>query len=149
MDNVQKRNICTDVPLSQTFRQFSYNFWTPNSNSLISVATNRLSLYNLGSDPMKNTVYSYRILLCYIATSCSTVHIGQQILLFQRRVTIQLHSKQSWRGPHRKHLFVTYCYSRVFTALSSVIISQYFGKFLRAKRLAASQVILSSMELVS
>jgi hypothetical protein len=48
--------------------------WTPNSNSLISLATCRLSLYSLASDPMENTVFSCRVLLCYQAASCSTVH---------------------------------------------------------------------------
>jgi hypothetical protein len=40
----------------------------------ITLATNRLSLYNLGSDPMKNIVLSCRLLLCYLAMSCITVH---------------------------------------------------------------------------
>jgi hypothetical protein len=38
------------------------------------LATNRLSLYCLGSDPMENTVFHRRVLLCYLTMSCSTVH---------------------------------------------------------------------------
>jgi hypothetical protein len=43
-----------------------------NFSNLI-LATNTLSLYSLGSDPIENTVFSCRI-LCYLATCCSTVH---------------------------------------------------------------------------
>jgi hypothetical protein len=45
-----------------------------NSNSLFSLATNGLSSCSLGSDPMENTVFSSWVLLCYLATNCSTVH---------------------------------------------------------------------------
>jgi hypothetical protein len=38
------------------------------------VVTNRFSLCTLGSDPIENTVYFCRVLLCYLATRCSTIH---------------------------------------------------------------------------
>jgi hypothetical protein len=38
------------------------------------LAANRLSLYSLGSDPMGNTVFSCRVLFCYLTTSFITVH---------------------------------------------------------------------------
>jgi hypothetical protein len=43
------------------------------SNSLIPLATKRLSLYRFGSDPMENTFFSCPVLFSYLATSCSTV----------------------------------------------------------------------------
>jgi hypothetical protein len=48
---------------------------------LIPIATNRLLLYSLGSDPMENTAFSCRVMMCYQATSCSTVHREHFLLL--------------------------------------------------------------------
>jgi hypothetical protein len=56
------------LPTLRNSTQFS------NCNSLIPLATNRLSLYSLRSDPMESTVFSCRVFLCYLATSCSMIH---------------------------------------------------------------------------
>jgi hypothetical protein len=49
-------------------------------SNLISLVTNRLSLYSLGSDTIENTVFSCQILLCYLATRCSMVHNAAPIV---------------------------------------------------------------------
>jgi hypothetical protein len=41
---------------------------------LIPLGRNRILLYSLGPDPVENTVFSCRVLLCYLVTSCSMVH---------------------------------------------------------------------------
>jgi hypothetical protein len=38
------------------------------------LATNRLSLYSLGSGPIENTVFSFRVSLCYLPRRNSMVH---------------------------------------------------------------------------
>jgi hypothetical protein len=46
----------------------------PHFHTGFNLAINRLCLYSLGSDPIENTVSSYRVLSCYLARRYSTVH---------------------------------------------------------------------------
>jgi hypothetical protein len=68
---------------SEDSTQFSSNYFSLflqllNSqfqfSNLISLATNRISIYNLGLDSIENAVFSCQVLLCYLATHCSIVH---------------------------------------------------------------------------
>jgi hypothetical protein len=51
-----------------------WRYSSPPPHGIIPLATNILSFYSLGSDTMENTVFSCRVLLCQLVTSCRMVH---------------------------------------------------------------------------
>jgi hypothetical protein len=60
-DSTQFSSDYSSVLLELLNSQFQFS-------NLISVATNRLSLYSLGSDFIEDAVFSCRLLLCYLTT---------------------------------------------------------------------------------
>jgi hypothetical protein len=69
------------IPIPLTLippQQFSYNFWNSQFQFSNPLATNRLSLHNLGSDPMENMSH-------FIKNACLLIHyLAMDVLLLSR-----------------------------------------------------------------
>jgi hypothetical protein len=108
-DNWTELSFCC-APLYAVVLPFSWLFWSPNSNSVIPLATNRFSLYSLGSNLIENRV------------TCHTAWRGphrKHLLCCQNACLLARCPALVIARTTQKHFFQYpfHCYVRVFRAL--------------------------------